>query len=338
MNARTILAGALAVSIIATASAQNPISVYVNQTPVQFADANPRMMGERVMVPLRGVFEQMGADVDWNEARQEVTATMGERNVKLNVGQYQAWINGQAYTMDAAPMKMMNRVFVPLRFLGEALGGEVRWEPSMYAVYIDTANANVGGGNTNNNNVGTVWTVESNTILPLMLNNELNSKTAKRGDTFTATLDTRGNADYAGLPRGTIVQGHIVSASAKTDKDPGVLDLTFDRVVLPNGQVTPLDASLINLESKNIRTENGIMVANQTAKKDDLKYVGIGAGAGALLALVTKGNLLTNSLIGGALGYLFGLTQKDAQQFNDVTLKPDTKIGIMLDQDLVIRK
>lgn len=340
MNARTILTGALAISIIATASAQNPISVYVNQSPVLFADTGARMVGERVMVPLRGVFEQMGADVDWNEARKEVVATMGDKKVRLNVGQYQAWINEQPYTMDAAPMKMHNRVFVPLRFLGEALGGDVRWEPATYAVYIDTgATANTGG--TGNNNVGgTAIAVESYTILPMMLNSELSSKTAKKGDTFTATLDTRGNNEYAGLPRGTVIQGHVAAVSAKTDKDPGMLDLAFDRVVLPGGQVSNVDASLINLDSKNITSENGVMVASKTAKKDDLKYVGIGAGAGALLAIVTKGNLLTNSLIGGALGYLFGLTQKDAQQFNDVTLKADTKMGIQLNRDLnvVVRK
>lgn len=335
MKASYLLASALAISIVATASAQNNISVFVNGQPVQFAGSGPRMIGSRVMVPLRGVFEQMGADVGWNEARQEVTAVTGDKNVRLNVGSTDAWVNNQSMVLDAAPMKWNNRVFVPLRFLGESLGADVRWEPTMAAVYIDTTGTGSANNNNNSNvNTGKALTVEAYTILPLMLNTELNSKTAKKGDTFTATLDTRGNAEYAGLPMGTIIQGHLAAASAKTSKDPGMLDLAFDRIVLPGGKVTRLDASVINLDSKNITTENGVMVANQTTKKDDLKYVGIGAGAGALLAVVTKGNILTNTLIGGALGYLFGLTQKDASQFNDVTLKPDTKLGIQLNQDL----
>lgn len=345
MKTSYLLASALAVSIVATASAQtDSISVYVNGTAVQFAGSGPRMMGSRVMVPLRGVFEQMGADVGWNEAKQEVTAMTDSTNVQLHVGSTEAWVNSKALTMDSAPMKWNNRVFVPLRFLGEALGADVRWEPTMASVYIDTAgnannnnNGNNNNNNNNNNNAGTPLTIESNTIIPLLLNTDLNSKTAQKGDTFTATLDTRGGTEYAGLPSGTIVQGHLVAASAKTSKDPGMLDLAFDRIVLPGGYVSKLDASVINLESKNIRTENGVMVANQSTKKDDLKYVGIGAGAGALLAVVTKGNLITNALIGGALGYLFGLTQKDAQQFNDVSLKADTKLGIQLNNDLNVK-
>lgn len=338
MKASFFLAGALAASIVATASAQSDrISVYVNESAVMFPDAGPRMMGSRVMVPLRGVFEKIGADVDWNEAMQQVSATTDDTAVQLRVGSTQAWINNKPVDLDVAPMKWQNRVYVPLRFLSESLGGEVRWEPSMYAVYINTgAAANIGNNNTNTNK-GTPLVIERNTILPLMLNQELSSKTAKTGDTFTATLDTRGNADYAGLPNGTIVHGHVAAAVPKTSKDPGVLDLDFDRIVLPGGHVARLDASVINLENKDIRTENGVLTGNQSTRKDDLKYVGIGAGAGALLAVITKGNILTTGLIGGALGYLFGLTQKDTQQFNDVTLKDDTKVGIQLNNDLQVR-
>lgn len=353
MKTKWILSAMLATAIVTTAKAQSGITVYVNGSPVMFGNAGPRMMGQRVMVPLRGVFEEMGADVDWNSSRQEVRAMLGNKTVMLHVGDTDASVNGQAMTLDAAPMQWNNRVYVPLRFIGESLGAEVRWEPSTEAVYINSAasanngnnwnnndnnwNNNNSNNNNNNNNGnvrGTPVSVDRYTIVPLMLNTELNSKTAKSGDRFTATIDTRGMDTYAGLPRGTIVQGHVVTASAKRDDSPGLLDLDFDRIVLPGGHIANLDASVVNLDSKDIKTENGVMVATKTSQKDDLKYVGYGAGAGALLALVTKGNLLTNSIIGGALGYLFGLTQKDKSQFHDVTLKPDTKLGMQLNQDL----
>lgn len=344
MKTKWILSAMLAASIVATANANAyQISVYVNGKTVMFPDSGPRMMGQRVMVPLRGVFEDMGADVDWNSARREVRASLAGKDVVCYVGDKAAMVNGTQMVLDQAPMQWNNRVYVPLRFIGESLGADVRWEPTMEAVYINTTDsANIGNNNTNNNNnnnnnntnAGTPLTIEQSTIIPLLLNNELNSKTAQKGDRFTATLDTRGNDSYAGLPRGTIVQGHVVQASAKNNDSPGMLDLDFDRIVLPGGHVATLDASVINLDSKDIRSENGVMIANKTTQKDDLKFVGYGAGAGALLALVTKGNLLTNAVIGGAIGYLFGLTQKDKSNFHDVTLKTDTKMGIQLNKDL----
>jgi len=277
----------------------------------------------------------MGADVHWNEANQEVNATLGGKTVVLHVGNTQATVNDQTISMDTAPRKWNDRVFVPLRFLGESLGASVRWEPTMDAVYINTtAVANTGGNNTVTTTPPLI--IESQTILPLLLNTALDSKTAQKGDTFTATLDTKGEDMYAGLPRGTIVQGHLAAVTAKRSDSPGMLDLAFDRVVLPGGRIANLDASVINLDSRDIKTENGVMVATKTTKKDDLKYVGYGAGAGVLLALVTKGNILTTGLIGGAIGYLFGLTQKDASSFHDVNLKANTPLGVQLNRDLEI--
>jgi hypothetical protein len=296
------------------------------------------MIGSRVMVPLRGVFEDMGAEVKWNEARQEVTAMNGTKTIILHVNDQHATVDGNDYVMDAAPMKMMDRVFVPLRFLGETLGAEVKWEPTSYAVYINTSAVATTGNNTGTVVASNAITIEESTVIPLLLNDNLSSKTAHKGDTFTATVNTKGELDYADLPRGTIVQGHVEAVTAKTNNQPGMLDLAFDRMVLPGGAVQNLDVSIINLDSKDIHTENGVMVANQTTKKDDLKYVGYGAGAGVLLAVLTKGNILTNGVIGGAIGYLFGLTQKDATKFHDVELKPNAEMGIQLNRDLVFNR
>ena len=59
-----------------------------------------------------------------------------------------------------------------------------------------------------------------------------------------------------------------------------------------------------------------------------------GGQAGALLAIVTKGNLFSSSLSGGALGYRFGEIKKDPSKSNNVTLNTGTKFGVRLTKDL----
>src|SRR5690349_5444812 len=87
------------------ASAQ--IRVYVNDNRVWFQDTEPHMSQSRVFVPMRGVFEQMGATVMWNGATDTVTARRDNTDVRLVVGSRTAYVNGVARSMDV-PAHIMN--------------------------------------------------------------------------------------------------------------------------------------------------------------------------------------------------------------------------------------
>lgn len=307
------------------------IQATVNGTPVAFSDVQPMMIDNRVMVPMRGVFEHMGADVDWNAATQTVTAKTDAKTVTLRIGANTATVNGNSMPLDVPAMTVRNRTMVPLRFLSESLGAKVAWmEPDTVAITTTDI--------VNEGDEGVLRIIEANTVVPLTLTTNLASNTAAMGDKFSAQIDTRGSNDYQGIPSGSYVEGHVSLARAKTDKAPGVLGLEFDRIVLPDGRSYALDASPVGLDEKSVTDENGKLVAKDTKKgKDTLKWVGIGAGGGALVALLTKGNLLTDALIGGALGWLFGELQKNPSQSNDVSLKSGTQIGMRLDQRLTFR-
>jgi hypothetical protein len=317
-------------SATAGATAQQ-IQATVNGTPVAFSDVQPMMINQRVMVPLRGVFEHMGADVDWNAATQTVSAKTEGKTVVLRIGDRMATVNGNSVEMDTPAMSFRNRTMVPLRFLGESLGAKVAWmEPNTVAITTTDI--------VNESDEGVLRVMEANTVVPLTLNQDLSSNTAAVGDKFTANLDTRGNSEYQNLPAGTTVEGHVSIARAKTDKAPGVLGLEYDRLVLPNGRTYVLDASPVGLDDKSVIDEDGKLVAKDTKKgKDTLKWVGIGAGGGALVAMLTKGNVITDALIGGALGWLFSELQKNPSQSNNVMLKSGTPIGMRLDQRLTFR-
>jgi hypothetical protein len=95
-----------------------------------------------VFVPVRGLFEQLGATLAWEDpathaviVSRNVPAGRGTQ-VRLMAGSRQAFINDSPITLDAAPIVVAGRVYVPLRFVGEALGAAVAWDPGLRVVSI----------------------------------------------------------------------------------------------------------------------------------------------------------------------------------------------------------
>ncbi len=81
----------------------------------------------RMLVPLRGVFEQAGVSIQWYAPTRTVTLTHNARTVILQVDYPMGWIDGQAVELDGPARLVSGRVYVPLRFAAEALGVEVNY-------------------------------------------------------------------------------------------------------------------------------------------------------------------------------------------------------------------
>jgi len=121
-------------------------------------------------------------------------------------------------------------------------------------------------------------------------------------------------------------------------KEPGVVALKFDRVILPNESSYPIQGSLIGLDNKSVtRGSDGRLIAKPDQKNKTLLYAGYGAGAGLLLGAITRGNTLLDTLIGGGLGYLLGTTDKNHGAPRDVLLKPNTEMGVRLDRSVTVK-
>lgn len=99
-------------------------------------------MEDRVMVPMRSIFEALGAEVEWNPDSRSITARSGSVTVLLTIGSSTAFIyspgeNGTvAVNLDAPPVIVGDRTIVPLRFVSESLKAAVRWDGSTRTVYI----------------------------------------------------------------------------------------------------------------------------------------------------------------------------------------------------------
>lgn len=122
------------------ASADSPIQVLYNGERVSFGATgqNPIMENDRTLVPLRAVFEAMGAEVLWDEAAQKVTAIRQDTTIELTLGDTMLYKNGQpAMALDVAAKTVNDRTMVPVRAIAEAFGAQVSWIDSAQIVVIE---------------------------------------------------------------------------------------------------------------------------------------------------------------------------------------------------------
>lgn len=136
----------LATPTIQVVQAQG-IGVLVDGRPVNFGGVPPTNAGGRLLVPLRGVFEALGATVDYNAATSTVLALRGETQLQLTIGSATAYINGQPKQLDVPAKVVLGRTLVPLRFIGEALGAQVNYNGVTQTVSIVSppTGGNAGG-------------------------------------------------------------------------------------------------------------------------------------------------------------------------------------------------
>lgn len=79
------------------------------------------------LVPMRALFEELGADVEWIQETKTIIAKTGENCIELGIGQKTAKINGSNIELTVEP-KLINKVtYLPLRFVSKALDYEVDW-------------------------------------------------------------------------------------------------------------------------------------------------------------------------------------------------------------------
>ena len=124
------------------------IGVTVNGDPVQFPGIGPQQIEGRTLVPVRGVLEKLGATVSFDNRTQTVIASTPKMDIQLKIGAKTAVVNGKEVRLDTPAQTIHDSTFVPLRFLGEALGADVSWDSATRTVRIITQDAlNAGGGN-----------------------------------------------------------------------------------------------------------------------------------------------------------------------------------------------
>lgn len=112
------------------------IPVYLNNREIPF-DQQPVITDGRTLVPLRAIFEAMGAEVSWDGSNSTVSAKRGDIVISLKIGEKVMYKNSSPITLDVAARIEGDRTLVPLRAVSEAFGAGVEWDNDERAVYIE---------------------------------------------------------------------------------------------------------------------------------------------------------------------------------------------------------
>lgn len=113
--------------------------VYVLDGVVYVMDAVPMIRGGRTFVPVRFLAISLGipeSGIHWDPAERKVTLESGTTVVELVIGSPEMKVNGRVQTMDVAPEIEDGRTFLPARYISEALGFQVGWNPETQTVVI----------------------------------------------------------------------------------------------------------------------------------------------------------------------------------------------------------
>ena len=133
-----IILSLTAVMSTSTALAEENITVMLNGQAMDF-DVAPIIQNDRVLVPMRAIFEELHCSVDYTDidGRQIITAKLNENNsIGLVIGSDEMQIHNQKIKLDTAPIIVNDRTLVPLRAVSEAFDYDVNWDEDTKTVTI----------------------------------------------------------------------------------------------------------------------------------------------------------------------------------------------------------
>jgi len=217
----------------AVAYANQVIPVFVNGERVVFNDVHPTIRNDRTLVPMRGVFEHMGFNVQWNPTTYVATLSRPGDVVTVRRGDNFFTINGIQNFPDVPPQIIGDRFMLPIRAIAEASGADVRWDYGARMVIITTGTvpppppppaqapvittSTLPGGNVGQSyhqtvsaiGAGVTWTLQSGN-LPVGLNLNTNTGvitgTPTTAGTFTFTVRASNNGGQASATFTIVIQ------------------------------------------------------------------------------------------------------------------------------------
>ncbi|MEB3100999.1 stalk domain-containing protein [Ferviditalea candida] len=116
-------------------AAEQMITISIDGTEHQFDQATVQKDGH-ILLPLRGIFEQAGAQVEWDGNKRTATVKMNDMHIVVKIGSKQAEKNGVSLTMPVEAQIINGTTMIPLPFIGQAFDGYTKWDHDAQIAYI----------------------------------------------------------------------------------------------------------------------------------------------------------------------------------------------------------
>ena len=99
-------------------------------------DAPPIIKDNRTLVPLRFIAQAFGAQVQWDAGIKVVTILCQSHTIQLQIDSTIVTFDDSITKLDAPPIIKDNRTLVPLRFIAQAFGTQVKWDASTKTITL----------------------------------------------------------------------------------------------------------------------------------------------------------------------------------------------------------
>jgi Bacterial conjugation TrbI-like protein len=183
-----------------------------------------------------------------------------------------------------------------------------------------------------------LYVVTTGTTVRSRINETLNSKSARIGDTFTAnvTEPVYSTNGVIVIPVGSVVTGRVDSVKpAGKSGNPGQISVSFTNIRLPNGRTHAINGSLTDLEGKT-SSDNESTASGKKMGNRNLIFIGGGTAGGAVLGAAIGGG--KGALIGGLLGAGGGFLGQKLTKGPEAEVRSGTEFGVYLNQAISLPK
>src|SRR4051794_20885656 len=160
------------------------------------------------------------------------------------------------------------------------------------------------------------------TVIIVYTNNPLQSNSVRAGQTFETTVEgSIGVDEYTVIPSGSTIRGVVSVATPATRQQSGVIDITFDRLTLPNGSTFAISGKLTSTDSAERR---------QIESDPNAHVVLVGQRGGIGAAIAGAGSQRGSNNILAALGSMLS-------EGRDVSVPAGTQLAVRLDNAVTLR-
>lgn len=180
-----------------------------------------------------------------------------------------------------------------------------------------------------------LYPVARGEVLRARMTSTLSSKTARVGDTFTATVidPVYSSNGVVVIPEGSKVTGRVDAAvAARKGGKPGTIDVSFTSLRLPNGTTRRINGSLTDLHSDDAKSDAEGTASGDRMKHRKIIFIGGGGAGGAVLGGAIGGG--KGALIGGIIGAGAGLLGERMTKGEEAEVRSGTEFGIILNQGI----